>query len=189
MGPGAPGDGGHGKHGGHGGPLALDTVATVIGIEADALRDALRDGQTLAEVAAANGVEAETLIDALVAEANERIDAAVAMAVSTRPTPKSAARTSPSGSPSSSTRVGRCAAADRQGRCDDAAVTADEIIERLALEPHPEGGHYRQTWRDEPTGDGRASARPSTSCFAPVSARRGTGSTPTSCGISMPARS
>ena len=25
-------------------------------------------------------------------------------------------------------------------------MTADEIIERLELTPHPEGGHYRQTW-------------------------------------------
>lgn len=25
-------------------------------------------------------------------------------------------------------------------------MTADEIIKRLDLSPHPEGGHYRQTW-------------------------------------------
>lgn len=25
-------------------------------------------------------------------------------------------------------------------------MTADEIISRLDLAPHPEGGHYRQTW-------------------------------------------
>lgn len=25
-------------------------------------------------------------------------------------------------------------------------MTAQEIIERLALAPHPEGGHYRETW-------------------------------------------
>jgi predicted cupin superfamily sugar epimerase len=25
-------------------------------------------------------------------------------------------------------------------------MTADEIIARLDLSPHPEGGHYRQTW-------------------------------------------
>ena len=34
-------------------------------------------------------------------------------------------------------------------------MTADEVIARLQLEPHPEGGHYRETWRDEPSGDGR----------------------------------
>lgn len=27
------------------------------------------------------------------------------------------------------------------------ALDADEIIARLGLEPHPEGGHYRETWR------------------------------------------
>lgn len=35
-------------------------------------------------------------------------------------------------------------------------MTADEIITRLALAPHPEGGHYRQTWvatnEGRPTG-------------------------------------
>lgn len=30
-------------------------------------------------------------------------------------------------------------------------MTADEIIATLHLEPHPEGGHYRQTWIDEAT--------------------------------------
>lgn len=28
-------------------------------------------------------------------------------------------------------------------------MDADEIIELLGLEPHPEGGHYRQTWNGE----------------------------------------
>ena len=32
-------------------------------------------------------------------------------------------------------------------------MTADEIIALLDLAPHPEGGHYRQTWAAE--GDGR----------------------------------
>ena len=31
------------------------------------------------------------------------------------------------------------------------------IIEALGLEPHPEGGHYRETWRDAPGGGGRGS--------------------------------
>ncbi len=35
-------------------------------------------------------------------------------------------------------------------------MTADEIIERLGLAPHPEGGHYRETFRDPQTD---ASAR------------------------------
>jgi predicted cupin superfamily sugar epimerase len=33
---------------------------------------------------------------------------------------------------------------------------ADRLIARLALEPHPEGGHYRQTWAG-PEAGGRAS--------------------------------
>jgi predicted cupin superfamily sugar epimerase len=34
-------------------------------------------------------------------------------------------------------------------------VTADEIIARLGLAPHPEGGHYRETWAG-PDAKGRA---------------------------------
>ena len=32
-------------------------------------------------------------------------------------------------------------------------MDADRIIEVLGLEPHPEGGHFRRTWRD-PDADG-----------------------------------
>lgn len=32
---------------------------------------------------------------------------------------------------------------------------ADEIIARLGLVPHPEGGHYRETFRHRPEGGGR----------------------------------
>jgi predicted cupin superfamily sugar epimerase len=36
-------------------------------------------------------------------------------------------------------------------------VTAiDDVVARLGLEPHPEGGWYRETWRGEPGPDGRA---------------------------------
>jgi uncharacterized protein len=39
------------------------------------------------------------------------------------------------------------------------AETADEIIRRLALEPHPEGGHFRETFRDPRTdATGRAAS-------------------------------
>lgn len=34
-------------------------------------------------------------------------------------------------------------------------MTAEEIIEKLGLQPHPEGGHYRQTWIEERPGDER----------------------------------
>jgi len=40
-------------------------------------------------------------------------------------------------------------------------VNASELIKRLALEPHPEGGWYRRTWR-APSVDGR---RPSGSAI------------------------
>ena len=35
-------------------------------------------------------------------------------------------------------------------------LTANEIIALLALEPHPEGGHYRETFRDARECRGRA---------------------------------
>ena len=75
--------GGHGPGGRHGGPgrfgakVSLETAATTIGISEDDLRTALQDGQTLAEVATANGVEPQAVIDALVAEATTRLDQAV----------------------------------------------------------------------------------------------------------------
>ena len=34
-------------------------------------------------------------------------------------------------------------------------TAAEELIARLELKPHPEGGHYRETWRDVPAGGGR----------------------------------
>ena len=34
---------------------------------------------------------------------------------------------------------------------------ADEIIRALGLKPHPEGGHYAETWRDKPASGGRGS--------------------------------
>ena len=40
------------------------------------------------------------------------------------------------------------------------AVTADEIIALLALTPHPEGGHYRQSWVETP-----AEGRPAGTCI------------------------
>ena len=55
----------------------LETAAEVIGIEVDALGDAVREGQSLAEVAEANGSSAQAVIDALVAEMNSRLDQAI----------------------------------------------------------------------------------------------------------------
>ncbi|MBR2117281.1 MAG: cupin domain-containing protein [Pseudomonadota bacterium] len=38
------------------------------------------------------------------------------------------------------------------------SLTADDIIARLGLKPHPEGGYYRETFRDPRTVDGGRTA-------------------------------
>ncbi len=38
----------------------------------------------------------------------------------------------------------------------DPSLPAKEIIRRLDLKPHPEGGHYRETFRDVAGPDGRS---------------------------------
>lgn len=52
----------------------IGTAAGAIGIAPLDLARAIRDGQTIADVASENGVEPQAVIDALVAEANARID-------------------------------------------------------------------------------------------------------------------
>lgn len=37
------------------------------------------------------------------------------------------------------------------------ALGATQIIARLGLQPHPEGGHFRETWREPSTDAGRGS--------------------------------
>lgn len=69
------GRGGPGHFGGRG--AGIEGAAEAIGISDDELRAALRDGSTIAEVATANDVEVNTVIEALVADANERLDAAL----------------------------------------------------------------------------------------------------------------
>lgn len=64
MGPGGPG--------GRGG-MPLETAAETIGIAVEDLRSQLRDGQSLAAIAEANGVDTTTLVDALTNEARTRI--------------------------------------------------------------------------------------------------------------------
>lgn len=55
----------------------LETVATALGVTEDEVRTALEDGTTIAELATSKGVDVQTVIDALVAEATTRIDQAV----------------------------------------------------------------------------------------------------------------
>lgn len=58
--------------------VRMESVATIIGIDVADLVEALRDGSTIAEVAAANGSSGTAVVGALVEEANEHIDEAVA---------------------------------------------------------------------------------------------------------------
>jgi uncharacterized protein len=39
-----------------------------------------------------------------------------------------------------------------------ADLSAEEVIRLLELAPHPEGGHYRETFRDSAQADGRAAS-------------------------------
>lgn len=55
----------------------LTSVAEVLGIEADELRSELQDGATVADVAEANGVDVDDVVDALIANIEERLDAKV----------------------------------------------------------------------------------------------------------------
>ena len=49
-------------------------IAELVGTDLDGLKTALGEGQTLAEIAESNDVEPQTVIDGLVADANDRID-------------------------------------------------------------------------------------------------------------------
>jgi polyhydroxyalkanoate synthesis regulator phasin len=74
----AGGAGGHGQRGhGHRGQ-GLEAAAEALGMDQAELRDQLRDGSTLAEIAEAQGVEVQVVIDALVAEAEAHLDEKVA---------------------------------------------------------------------------------------------------------------
>jgi predicted cupin superfamily sugar epimerase len=51
-------------------------------------------------------------------------------------------------------------------------MTADEVIRLLGLRPHPEGGHFHETFRDVRTIDGkRAASTASTRCQREYSPR------------------
>ena len=63
---------GHGKFG-----ASFSELAELVGTDSDGLKTALGEGKTLAEIAEANGVEVQTVVDALVEQTNERIDSAV----------------------------------------------------------------------------------------------------------------
>lgn len=56
---------------------AFSVAAATIGVDVTTLQQAVRDGQTVAEVAEANGVDQQTVVDALVAAGNDALDQAV----------------------------------------------------------------------------------------------------------------
>ncbi|MFA9565557.1 MAG: hypothetical protein ACERLM_12745 [Acidimicrobiales bacterium] len=64
-----------GERGRHrrGGCGNLDAAAEAIGVEVDDLRSALDDGQSIADVATANDVDPDTVVDAMVASADEHL--------------------------------------------------------------------------------------------------------------------
>jgi polyhydroxyalkanoate synthesis regulator phasin len=64
----------HGPGGHFGGGESLATAAEVLGISEDELRTQLEDGQSIAQVAEAQGVDVQDVVDALVAQATERLD-------------------------------------------------------------------------------------------------------------------
>jgi polyhydroxyalkanoate synthesis regulator phasin len=78
------GEFGEGRGGHRGGPgmfgrgVASEALTDLLGLDAQELRTQLRDGATLAEIASAQGVEVQAVIDELVAEVTERVDNAVA---------------------------------------------------------------------------------------------------------------
>ena len=77
-----PADGQGGPMGDHrGGGMrgaGLDSVAGLLGITTDDVRTALQDGQSLADLATANGKTAQDVIDVLVADAKTDLDGHVA---------------------------------------------------------------------------------------------------------------
>ena len=74
---------GRGPGGHRGGPgmfgrgVASEALTDLLGLDAQELRQQLRDGATLAEIATANGLESEAVVDELVGELTERLDNAV----------------------------------------------------------------------------------------------------------------
>ena len=75
------GERGEGRHGHHGKAFGLgvasEALTDLLGIDGEELRTQLRDGATLAEIAEAQGVGADAVVDELVAELEQRVNTAV----------------------------------------------------------------------------------------------------------------
>jgi polyhydroxyalkanoate synthesis regulator phasin len=74
---GGPGHGGFGR-GGFVRGVAAEVVAEALGVTVDELVEAVRDGRTIADLAADAGVDVQVVIDAMVAQVAEHLDAEVA---------------------------------------------------------------------------------------------------------------
>ncbi len=66
-----------GHHHAHGHFKGADQIAELIGVDVETLREALESGQSLAEVAESNGVNAETLVQSITEAFEARLDAFV----------------------------------------------------------------------------------------------------------------
>jgi hypothetical protein len=75
---GFPGRGGHHGGPGHHGFVSFDAAATFLGITEAQLKERVRNGEKLAEIAQAEGKTEAGLVNALVAAAKERLDEEVA---------------------------------------------------------------------------------------------------------------
>ena len=59
------------------GPRVAGEIAEILGLEGNEIREALRNGSSIAELADAQGIDSADVVDAIVARAEERFDAAV----------------------------------------------------------------------------------------------------------------
>ena len=59
------------------GPRGAGEIAEILGLEGSEMREALRNGSSIAELAEAQGIDTGDIVDAIVARAEERLDAAV----------------------------------------------------------------------------------------------------------------
>jgi hypothetical protein len=64
--------------GGRAAGVASEALTDLLGIDAEELHTQLHDGATLAEIAEAQGIAPQAVVDELVAEVKERLDNAVA---------------------------------------------------------------------------------------------------------------
>ena len=59
------------------GPRGAGEIAEILGLEGSEMREALRNGTSIAELAEAQGIDSADVVDAIVARAEERLDTAV----------------------------------------------------------------------------------------------------------------